>query len=49
MNEKLRRFGVSLKHTLVNLGNSTSKVLENLEKSDREMNEKIKKITGNVE
>lgn len=46
---RLKRFGQSLGNTFRNLGTATGKVLEGLEKSDKEMNEKIKKATGGIE
>lgn len=46
MGEKYKRFMESLKITLKNLGSSTGKVLENLEKSDKEINDKIAKAVG---
>ena len=48
MEDKLKRFGKAFGHTFRNLGASVGKVLENLEKSDKEMDEKIKKAMGSV-
>lgn len=48
MGEKFNRFKESLKRTLSNLGSSTGNVLKNLEKTDKELNEKIKKATGSI-
>jgi len=49
MGERLKRFGEALGHTFKNLGASAGKVLNDLEKSDKELQEKIKKATGNIE
>jgi len=46
--ERLKRFAKAVGHNLTKIGASGSKVLESLEKSDREMDEKIKKITGGL-
>lgn len=48
MGEKMRRFGRSLKETLKNMGSATGKILENLEKSDKAMNERMQKALGNA-
>lgn len=47
MTERLGFMG-GLKLTLSRLGSATSKVLENLEKTDRELNEKMKKVTNSI-
>lgn len=39
-----KRFWENLKGTLKNLGQSAGKVMENLEKQDKEMNERMKKV-----
>lgn len=39
-----KKFWENLKGNLKNLGNATGKVLENLEKQDKEMNEKMKRV-----
>lgn len=49
MKERTKRFWKSLKQTLNNVGNSTGKILSELEKSDKELQEKIKKATGGIE
>lgn len=49
MGEKTKRFMDSLKQTLSNLGKVTGKTLENLEKSNKEMEEKMKKATGGLD
>ena len=46
--ERLKRFGKAVGENLTKIGESGSRVLENLEDADKRMNEKIAKITGNV-
>ncbi len=48
MGEKFDKFKVGLKASLRNLGNITEKTLSDLEKSDRELNEKLKKAMGSA-
>ena len=48
MGEKMRRFKKSLVITLKNFGSATEKVLGNLEKQDREINEKMKRAMGSA-
>lgn len=45
--ENLKRFAKSVGHQLVQGGTAVSKVLEQMEKKDKEMDEKMKKALGN--
>ena len=45
---KLKKFSDQMGVTLRQMGSSASKVMENLEKSDKEMNEKMKKILNSA-
>ena len=42
--ERLKRFAKAVGHNLTKIGEQGSKVLESLEKSDREMDAKLKEI-----
>ena len=43
--ERIKRFARAMGNTLKNIGVSAGKVMENIEKSDKAMNEKLKNIT----
>ena len=45
MPSRFQRFKENLKIIIENLGTSTGRILENLEKADKELNEKMKKAT----
>ena len=48
MGEKFNRFKENLKVTIKNMGASAEKTLGSLEKADKEMQEKLKKISGSA-
>jgi len=45
---KLKKFSDQMGVTLRQMGSSASKVMENLEKSNKEMNERMKKILNSA-
>lgn len=46
--EKLKRIAKNMGETFKRVGSNAGKVMENLEKADKEMNAKINSITSNI-